>query len=153
MTFANQIEAEMKRFLVPFLICFLLTAYAQKPDQPSGAEIYQKIRKLNVLGNVLYLAAHPDDENTAVLAYFFKEKNYRTAYLSLTNGSGGQNLIGSEKGELIGMIRTQELMEARKIDGAEQYFTRAIDFGYSKSPQEALEIWGKKMSCQMLFGS
>ena len=88
------------------------------------------------------IAAHPDDEQTAVLAYFARGRSMRTAYLSLTRGEGGQNLIGSEQGALLGIIRTQELLAARKIDGAEQFFTRAIDFGFSKTASETLEKWG-----------
>ena len=91
---------------------------------------------------MLYIAAHPDDENTRLLAYLANEKKVRTGYLSLTRGDGGQNLIGDEQGIELGMIRTQELLAARRIDGAEQFFTRAYDFGYSKSPEEALSIWG-----------
>jgi LmbE family N-acetylglucosaminyl deacetylase len=97
-----------------------------------------------VLGSVLYVAAHPDDENTAVLSYYSSGELLRTGYLSVTRGDGGQNLIGNEQAELLGVLRTQELLEARKIDGAEQFFTRAIDFGYSKSPEETMEIWGKE---------
>jgi len=100
------------------------------------------LRKLSVLASVLYVGAHPDDENTAMLAYLAKERLARTAYLSLTRGDGGQNLIGTEQGELLGLIRTEELLASRRIDGAEQLFTRAIDFGYSKSPEETLAIWG-----------
>jgi LmbE family N-acetylglucosaminyl deacetylase len=96
------------------------------------------------LGSVLYVAAHPDDENTAALAYFSKGEKWRTGYLSLTRGDGGQNLIGSERGAEIGIIRTQELLAARGVDGAEQYFTRAVDFGYSKTPEETLAFWGKE---------
>ena len=113
------------------------------PPQPNAAEIQLALRKLGVVGSVLYVAAHPDDENTNLLAYLSKEALVRTAYLSLTRGDGGQNLIGSEQGPDLGVIRTQELLAARRLDGAEQFFTRARDFGYSKSPEEALEIWGK----------
>jgi len=87
------------------------------------------------------IAAHPDDENTALLAYFTRGRHVRTAYLSLTRGEGGQNLIGSEQGDELGVIRTQELLAARRIDGAEQYFTRAIDFGFSKTAEETLTKW------------
>ena len=111
---------------------------------PNAAEIQLGLEKLNVVGSVLYIAAHPDDENTAALAYFSKGQKLRTAYLSLTRGDGGQNLIGSERGAEIGIIRTQELMAARGVDGAEQYFTRAIDFGYSKTTEETLAFWGKE---------
>jgi len=117
---------------------------AQRIELPDAAELQTALHKLNVLGSVLYVAAHPDDENTSALAYFSKGRKFRTAYLSLTRGDGGQNLIGPEKGAEIGIIRTQELMAARRIDGAEQFFTRAIDFGYSKTPQETLEFWGRE---------
>ncbi len=95
-----------------------------------------------MLGSVLYIAAHPDDENTRLLAYLANEKMYRTGYLSLTRGDGGQNLIGDEQGIDLGLIRTQELLAARRIDGAEQFFSRAYDFGFSKSSEEALATWG-----------
>lgn len=110
----------------------------------SAAELPIALDKLLVTGSVLYVAAHPDDENTAFLAYMARERKVRAAYLSVTRGDGGQNLIGSEKGERMGLIRTQELLAARRIDRAEQRFTRAVDFGYSKSPEEALRIWGKE---------
>jgi LmbE family N-acetylglucosaminyl deacetylase len=109
--------------------------------QQNAASIYAGIKKLGVMGSVLYIAAHPDDENNSFLPYLSKEKNYRTAYLSLTRGDGGQNLIGKEQGIELGLIRTQELLAARKIDGAEQYFSTAYEFGFSKSADEALTIW------------
>ena len=131
-----------------FLAISVLLVTVQLGAQPSrifnAAELKLALQNLNVLGSVLYVAAHPDDENTALLTYLTKGKNYRTAYLAMTRGSGGQNLIGPEKGELIGIIRTHETLQARQIDGAEQFFTRAIDFGYSKSPKETLEIWEKE---------
>src|ERR1019366_5950931 len=98
--------------------------------------------ELNNLGSVMMIGAHPDDENTALLAYFSRGLHMRTAYLSLTRGEGGQNLIGSEQGDELGIIRTQELLAARKIDGAEQFFTRAIDFGFTKTASETFEKWG-----------
>ncbi len=107
-----------------------------------AAELQLALRKLANVGGALYVAAHPDDENTAMLAWLANERLYRTAYLSITRGDGGQNLIGEEKGALLGVIRTQELLAARRIDGAEQMFTRAIDFGFSKSADETLRIWG-----------
>ncbi len=120
------------------------TASATPPIEVLGsADLQIALRKLSVLGNVLYVAAHPDDENTALLAYLARERLVRTAYLSITRGDGGQNLIGTEKGELIGLLRTQELLAARRIDRAEQFFTRAVDFGFSKGPEETLRIWGK----------
>ena len=110
----------------------------------SAAEIRLALRKLNVVGRVLYVAAHPDDENTAFLAWGAKGRLVSTAYLAITRGDGGQNLIGPETAELLGVIRTQELLAARRIDGAQQFFTRAIDFGYSKSPEETLSIWNRE---------
>jgi LmbE family N-acetylglucosaminyl deacetylase len=107
-------------------------------------EIMLALDRLNVLGSVLIIGAHPDDENTALLAYFARGRKFRTAYLSLTRGEGGQNLIGPERGDLLGIIRTQELLAARRIDGAEQFFTRAIDFGYTKSAEETFAKWGRE---------
>jgi LmbE family N-acetylglucosaminyl deacetylase len=135
----------MKRF-VGILICFslLLSSSAQAPAVISAADIYLRLKKLNVLGSVLYIAAHPDDENTRLLAYFAKERLLRTGYLSLTRGDGGQNLIGDEQGVELGLIRTQELLSARRIDGAEQFFARAFDFGFTKTTAEALKTWDKE---------
>jgi LmbE family N-acetylglucosaminyl deacetylase len=116
---------------------------AGPPPQPSAGQIQAALAKLGVAGGVLYVAAHPDDENTSLLAYLANGLHLRTGYLSLTRGDGGQNLIGAEQGPELGLIRTQELLAARRIDGAEQFFTRARDFGYSKSPEETLRIWGK----------
>jgi LmbE family N-acetylglucosaminyl deacetylase len=110
----------------------------------NAADIKLRFKKLDTLGSVLYIAAHPDDENTRLLGYLAKEKLYRTGYLSLTRGDGGQNLVGNEQGELLGLIRTQELLSARRIDGAEQFFTRALDFGFSKNPAETFTIWDKE---------
>lgn len=115
---------------------------AQAPPTYNSADIYLHLKKLNVLGSVLYIAAHPDDENTRLLAYLSKEKQYRTGYMSLTRGDGGQNLIGDEQGIELGLIRTQELLAARRIDGAEQFFSRAYDFGFCKTSKEALATWG-----------
>jgi LmbE family N-acetylglucosaminyl deacetylase len=111
--------------------------------QLSSAEILQKLQRLGNTASVLYIAAHPDDENTRLLSYLSRELHVRTAYLSLTRGDGGQNLIGSETEEALGLIRTQELLAARKIDGAQQFFTRAFDFGYSKNPEETFSIWNR----------
>lgn len=132
----------MKQLLIFLLaIVLLVTAQAQQPQTSTSADIYLQLKKLKVLGSVLYIAAHPDDENNTLLPYLAKEKLYRTAYLSLTRGEGGQNLIGSEQGVELGLIRTQELLAARKIDGCEQYFSRAYEFGYSKTSKETLNIW------------
>ncbi|WP_298223932.1 PIG-L family deacetylase [Flavobacterium sp.] len=131
-------------FLIVFLFLFFIPkSFAQQPSKPDAVAIYHQIQKLNFLGSVLYIAAHPDDENTRLISYLSNEKNARTGYLSLTRGDGGQNLIGPELRELLGVIRTQELIEARKIDGGEQFFSRANDFGYSKNPDETLAIWNK----------
>jgi len=125
-------------FLIPFI------GYAQKPPELSSSEIYHKLEKLGTLANVLYVAAHPDDENTSLISYFSNERHFSTTYLSLTRGDGGQNLIGPEIGSLLGVIRTQELLAARQIDGGNQIFTRAVDFGYSKHPDETFDIWNKE---------
>ena len=127
-----------------FTFHFSLFTFAQSPETHTSSDIFQQLKKLNVLASVLYVAAHPDDENNALLPYFAQEKLYRTAYLSLTRGDGGQNLIGDEQGIELGMIRTEELLAARKVDGAEQYFTRAYEFGFSKSAAEALRTWDKE---------
>lgn len=128
-----------KRFL---FLALPLLGYISHYSQNS-AEIIQGLKKLNTVGSVLYVAAHPDDENTRLLGYLANEKKLRTGYLSLTRGDGGQNLIGKEQGELLGLIRTQELLAARRVDGAEQFFTRANDFGYSKTPEETFTFWNK----------
>lgn len=135
----------MKKYIA-FLILFIISIpliFAQAPKKPTSGDIYDAIQKLNFLGTVLYVAAHPDDENTRLISYFANDVKARTAYLSLTRGDGGQNLVGPEIRELLGVIRTQELLAARRIDGGEQFFTRANDFGYSKHPDETLEIWNK----------
>ncbi|MBL7703024.1 MAG: PIG-L family deacetylase [Ferruginibacter sp.] len=133
-----------RKFSFIFLLFtfYFLLVQAQTPRSYTSSEILLQLKKLNVLGSVLYIAAHPDDENTRLLAYLANEKLYRTGYLSLTRGDGGQNLIGDEQGVDLGLIRTQELLAARRIDGAEQFFTRAFDFGYSKSPDETMKFWG-----------
>ena len=126
--------------------CLLISGVVLGQTAPSASlvTIEQNLKKLDVLGSVLYVAAHPDDENTRLLAYLAQEEHYRTGYLSLTRGDGGQNLLGNDQGELLGLIRTQELLAARKVDGAEQFFTRANDFGFSKGPDETLRIWDKE---------
>jgi LmbE family N-acetylglucosaminyl deacetylase len=118
--------------------------YAQPTEPLDAARLQMAINKLSVLGSVLYVAAHPDDENTAVIAYYANHALYRTAYISLTRGDGGQNLIGDEQGALLGLIRTQELLAARRKDRGEQFFTRAVDFGFSKNPEETFRIWDKQ---------
>jgi LmbE family N-acetylglucosaminyl deacetylase len=131
-----------KFFLLVFLSSFFLLSFAQTSS--SSADIYLGLKKLNVLGRVLYIGAHPDDENTRLLAFLSKDRLYRTGYLSLTRGDGGQNLIGDEQGIALGLIRTQELLAARRVDGAEQFFSRAFDFGFSKGPDETFQHWDKE---------
>jgi LmbE family N-acetylglucosaminyl deacetylase len=127
------------------LLCpFVVSApFAHAQSAKDAAALLKSLDKLQTVGSVLYIAAHPDDENTAVLATLSKGRNLRTAYLALTRGGGGQNLIGSELDEGLAAIRTQELLAARRIDGAEQFFSRAVDFGFSKTAEETLRFWGK----------
>ena len=135
----------MKRFTTFALlyILFLGTSlFAQPAKILNSSELKLALEKLNTLGSVLYVAAHPDDDNTSMLSYFSSGKHLRAGYLAMTRGDGGQNRIGNEQDELLGIIRTEELLDSRKIDGAEQFFTRAIDFGYTKSPDETLKFWG-----------
>lgn len=134
----------MRSAVIAILLFFSLHIFAQPKKQPDGAEILHKIQKLQVLGSVLYVAAHPDDENTRLIAWLANDKKVRTGYLSMTRGDGGQNLIGPEIREKLGIIRTQELLAARRIDKGEQFFTRANDFGYSKSPEETFDVWGEE---------
>jgi len=122
----------------------LLTALAHcsfAAETPSSADILQELRSFRELGSVLFVAAHPDDENTQLITYLARGRNYRTAYLSVTRGDGGQNVLGAEFGEELGVIRTQELLAARRLDGGRQFFTRALDFGFSKDYKETLGIW------------
>lgn len=129
-----------------FIPLFLSTTAAQQSQAVNAADLLLALKKLNVVGSALYVAAHPDDENTALLSYLAKGRLVRAAYLAVTRGEGGQNLIGSEQNALLGIIRTQELLAARRIDGAEQFFTRAIDFGYSKTSEETIRIWGHEQT-------
>jgi LmbE family N-acetylglucosaminyl deacetylase len=137
---------KLKSFILAIILGVFLHAlgYAQAEKQLDAAEILHQIEKLQVVGSALYIAAHPDDENTRLISYLSNEEKVQTAYLSLTRGDGGQNLIGPELGPALGVIRTQELLSARDIDGGQQFFTRAIDFGYSKSPEETLNFWDKQ---------
>ena len=130
----------LKKLLLLSILPLSFNVGAQVPTLSSG-EIFQNIKKLNVVGSILHIAAHPDDENTLLLTYMSKDQMVRTGYLSLTRGDGGQNLIGAEQGYNIGVIRTQELLGARRIDGAEQFFSRAYDFGFSKTREETLNFW------------
>ena len=139
----------MKRPLQLLVILFFslsvtTSVRSQAPKKYNAAEIQLMLKKLNVLGTALYVAAHPDDENTRMIAYLANEALYNTAYLSTTRGDGGQNLVGPEIRELLGIIRTQELLAARRTDGGEQFFTRANDFGYSKNPDETFNTWDRE---------
>jgi LmbE family N-acetylglucosaminyl deacetylase len=132
-----------RSFTSIFIFLISIITFAQAPQKLNSVEIYEQVQKLNFLGKVLYVAAHPDDENTKLITYFSNHYHAQTAYLSLTRGDGGQNLIGTELREKLGAIRTQELLAARRIDGGEQFFTRANDFGFSKEPNETFAIWNK----------
>lgn len=146
MHFQKTINQNMRKVQAQIFLLFFIgfqISFAQQPQKLNSVEIYNQIKKLNFLGSVLYVAAHPDDENTRMISYLANDMNARTGYLSLTRGDGGQNLIGPQLRELLGVIRTQELIEARKIDGGEQFFSRANDFGFSKNPSETLDIWDK----------
>ncbi|MFK7935288.1 MAG: PIG-L family deacetylase [Saprospiraceae bacterium] len=133
-----------KLYILSLLLLFsLVQLSAQAPKRWAAADIYQGIQKSQFLGSALFVAAHPDDENTGVISYLANEVKAETAYLSLTRGDGGQNLIGTELKELLGVIRTQELLAARRVDGGSQMFSRANDFGYSKHPDETLAMWNE----------
>lgn len=136
----------MGKFTVCYaaLLLSVQISFAQAPKKNSSSDIYHSLQKLNFLGSALYIAAHPDDENTRLISYLSNHDKARTAYLSLTRGDGGQNLIGPELRELLGVLRTQELLAARRVDGGQQFFSRANDFGYSKHPDETLVIWNRK---------
>jgi LmbE family N-acetylglucosaminyl deacetylase len=131
------------RFFLFALVLIPCQLFSQAPTQPDASRIKLRLKKLNFLGSVLYMAAHPDDENTRIITYMANERLATTGYLSLTRGDGGQNLIGPEIRDQLGVIRTQELLAARRIDGGQQFFTRAVDFGFSKSADETLRIWNK----------
>lgn len=135
-----------KSFLILiFLLFSVTTSFSQQQREiRSSAAIKQELEKLNILGSVLYFAAHPDDENTRLISWLAREKKYNTAYLSLTRGDGGQNLIGPEIGVELGLIRTQELLAARAIDGGQQFFSSAFDFGFSKTSSETFDFWDKE---------
>ncbi len=126
-------------------ICLLPGAAAGETNEPPpAAAILQQLQSFREMGSVLYIAAHPDDENTLLIAYLARGRNYRTAYLSLTRGDGGQNVLGPEFGQELGVARTQELLAARRLDGGHQFFSRAVDFGFSKDYRKTLNIWDKQ---------
>lgn len=126
-----------------FLGFFTVFCSAQQFRPSKSSEIYRDLKTLKNLPKVLYLAAHPDDENTGLLSWLINDQNVETGYLSLTRGDGGQNLLGTEQGAALGLIRTHELLEARKLDGAQQFFTRAIDFGFSKNTTDTFKQWNE----------
>ncbi|MCB0738229.1 MAG: PIG-L family deacetylase, partial [Bacteroidetes bacterium] len=137
----------MKKGVATFLFCLftiLYSPFAKAQSEVTSSEIRHEIEGLKTVGSVMYLAAHPDDENTRLIAYLSKGRHLKTTYLSLTRGDGGQNLIGTEKGDLLGVVRSHELGQARVKDGGEQCFTRAIDFGYSKTANETFSFWNKE---------
>ncbi len=140
----NRPRLKLKSMPAAIILALLGTALPAQAPLPtrSAADLELALDKLQVLGSVLYVAAHPDDENTAALAYFSKGRKLRTGYLSMTRGGGGQDLIGPELDDSLALIRTQELLAARRVDGAEQFFTGAVDFGFSKTPEETFSIWG-----------
>lgn len=133
----------MFKSLATILIVFFcaFTCLAQQVRPAKSSDIYRELKTLKHLPKVLYLAAHPDDENTGLLSWLVNDQNVETAYLSLTRGDGGQNLLGTEQGAALGLIRTHELLEARRLDGAKQFFTRAIDFGFSKNTKDTFKQW------------
>lgn len=135
----------LNKYITLTLVLFSILTYshAQAPERMTSDDIFSEIQKSQFLGSALFVAAHPDDENTSVISYLANEVKAETAYLSLTRGDGGQNLIGNELGELLGVLRTQELLAARRIDGGNQFFSRANDFGFSKHPDETLAFWDK----------
>ncbi len=139
----SQPKAMQRIPVLLLLLLITLKSIAQTAPPNTPGELLLALQKLNTTGTVLYIAAHPDDENTRLLTYLANERHLRTGYLSLTRGDGGQNLIGKEQGDMLGLLRTQELLAARRIDGAEQFFTRANDFGFSKNPEETFSIWNR----------
>ena len=126
------------------IVCILLACLPAATFADPGSPILQDLHTFDVMGTVLHIAAHPDDENTQLIAYLSRGRDYRTGYLSVTRGDGGQNLLGPEFGDLLGVIRTQELLAARRVDGGRQFFTRAKDFGYSKDYQQTLTKWNRE---------
>jgi len=130
-----------KKVITACILSFYTVFSAQQVRPSKSSEIYRELKTLKHLPKVLYLAAHPDDENTGLFSWLINDQNVETGYLSLTRGDGGQNLLGTEQGAALGLIRTHELLEARKLDGAQQFFTRAIDFGFSKNTTDTFKQW------------
>jgi LmbE family N-acetylglucosaminyl deacetylase len=112
--------------------------------QTNPRAVLQELGSFEQMGSVLYVAAHPDDENTQLIAYLARGRNYRTAYLSLTRGDGGQNVLGSELGPELGVLRTEELLAARRVDGGRHFFSRALDFGFSKDYRQTMKVWDRQ---------
>src|SRR5687768_5971626 len=135
---------QWRRALIVFGAAMFSASLLQAGEPMPPAEILQELRSLRELGTVLHIGAHPDDENTQLITYFARGRGYRTAYLSLTRGDGGQNELGADFDERLGVARTQELLAARRLDKGRQFFTRAIDFGFSKSPEETLKFWDRE---------
>jgi LmbE family N-acetylglucosaminyl deacetylase len=138
------VTSKLRILFISFVLFNIQLAHGQQPERYNSSDIQMMLQKLKVLGNVLYVAAHPDDENTSIITYFANERKVNTAYFSFTRGDGGQNLIGPEIRDELGVIRTNELQMARKIDNGRQFFSRAVDFGYSKHPDETFNIWERE---------
>src|SRR6476646_2919267 len=136
--------SELATWATTVLISLIIANPARAEDGSAGAAVIEQLHGLKELGSVLHIAAHPDDENTLLITYLERGRHVRTAYLSVTRGDVGQNVLGPEFGEELGLIRTQELLAARRLDGGRQFFTRAIDFGFSKDYQETLRIWDEQ---------
>ncbi|MBI4458943.1 MAG: PIG-L family deacetylase, partial [Acidobacteria bacterium] len=132
--------------LLAWGVSFSQISSPERAERTEATELAEAIKKLPVVGSVLLTGAHPDDENNALLAYLARGLHLRTAYLSATRGDGGQNVIGDEQYEALGILRTEELLAARRVDGAEQYFAQAYDFGFSKSVDETLDKWGREQA-------
>ena len=127
------------------MTCGSLVAFALNAQVPESSQaILHELHSFREMGTVLYVASHPDDENSELIAFLARGRNYRTAYMSLTRGDGGQNVLGPEFGALLGVARTQELLAARRVDGGRQFFSRAVDLGFSKDYRETLNFWDKQ---------
>ncbi len=143
----------MRSLIIFVLIMIIVRGFGQQHLPAPSNLIYAQLQKLNTLGNAMYLAAHPDDENTRMISYLTNQMHFNTTYLSLTRGDGGQNLIGTELGAYLGVLRTHELLQARAIDGGRQWFTRANDFGFSKHPDETMRFWNETEILKDMVGA